>query len=162
MSSPDGSAWITRGLAELFGRHPGYGFAGSGVSTVIGNYTQTTVDLSFPQGLLGLLTWDRTYNSRNTAVGPLGRGWTTTFSAHLTVAPDQAVEFHDEDGRVLTFAPAGSGQFRRAPDLEADLVRDGDGGYALQFTSGTRWLFDGSGRLTGRVWQGQRVTVDHD
>lgn len=46
---------ITRPPTEIFGRHTGYGFAGLGVSTAIGNFTQTAIDLSFPAGLLGLL-----------------------------------------------------------------------------------------------------------
>jgi hypothetical protein len=54
MSSPQ-SAVITRPPVEIYGRYTGYGFAGLGVSTAIGNFTQSTVDLPFPPGLLGLL-----------------------------------------------------------------------------------------------------------
>jgi hypothetical protein len=42
---------ITRPPVEIFGRYPGYGFAGIGVSTAIGNFTQTSFDLTFPSGL---------------------------------------------------------------------------------------------------------------
>jgi hypothetical protein len=68
---------VTRPVHELFGRRLGYGFAGFGASTSIGSYTEMDVDLSSPTGLLGLLDWIRAYNSLSTAVGPLGRGWTT-------------------------------------------------------------------------------------
>jgi len=37
---PTGSSqFITRPVQELLGRNPGYGFAGTGVSVAIGNYT---------------------------------------------------------------------------------------------------------------------------
>ncbi len=45
---------ISRPLAELLVRHPGYGFAGTGVSMAIGNYAETGTDLFFPAGLPGL------------------------------------------------------------------------------------------------------------
>lgn len=54
---------ITRSPAEMYGRHSGYGFAGLSVNTAIGNFTQTSVDLPFGSGMLGLLNWGRTYNS---------------------------------------------------------------------------------------------------
>jgi hypothetical protein len=78
---PASQQFITRPVQELFGRYPGYGFAGIGVNTAIGNFTQQATDLPFPAGLLGLLNWTRTYNSLSGAVGALGPGWTTAFSA---------------------------------------------------------------------------------
>jgi Domain of unknown function (DUF6531) len=107
---------ISRPAPELFGRQPGYGFAGFGVSTAIGNYTDTTVDLGFPGGLLGLLDLRRTYNSLSTAGGALGTGWTASFSLSLVpaAAPSAAragqaaatpVTFNAPDGRVLIFTP---------------------------------------------------------
>jgi hypothetical protein len=55
-------------------------FTGDGVNTATGNYTHSTVDLDFGGGLL---EWERTYNSLDAGMSPLGRGWTTTLSAHL-------------------------------------------------------------------------------
>ena len=74
-------AFITRPPAELFGTHLGYGFAGLGVNTAIGNFTQTITDLTFPGSLLGLLDWTRTYNSLSGTAGALGPGWTTGTAA---------------------------------------------------------------------------------
>ena len=116
MPSPS-AEFVTRPIPELLGRHPGYGFAGQGVATAIGNYTETDVDLSFPGGLLGLLDLTRTYNSLSSAAGITGRGWATTFGASLT--PSQQgllhratgpVVFHDVDGGcyVTPNPPAGS------------------------------------------------------
>ncbi len=101
------SQLVTRPVAELFGRHVGYGFAGLGVSTAIGNYTETDADLTFPDGLLGLLDWNRTYNSLSSAAGSLGQGWATSFSASLDISQTGGpVQLHDVDGRVLPFTPA--------------------------------------------------------
>ncbi len=44
MNAPQ-QQFISRPVAELFGRHPGYGFAGFSVNTAIGNYTTTATDL---------------------------------------------------------------------------------------------------------------------
>jgi RHS repeat-associated protein len=169
---PSGTApLITRPPVEIFGRYPGYGFAGLDVSTAIGNFTQTTFDLRFPGSLLGLLDWQRTYNSHSGAVGALGPGWTTSFSASLVVTPAQggllhhtaaSVTFHDEDGRILTFTPDGAGRFTSPEDLLASLTQNADGSFALTYTSGQVWSFSSTGQLTGRSMEGQQVTLDYD
>jgi RHS repeat-associated protein len=169
---PSGAAsLITRPPVEIFGRYPGYGFAGLGVSTAIGNFTQTTFDLRFPGSLLGLLDWQRTYNSHSGAVGGLGPGWTTSFSASLVVTPAQggllhhtaaAVTFHDEHGRILPLTPDGSGGFTSPQDLLASLTQNADGSFALTCNSGEVWSFSSTGQLTGRSKEGQQVTLDYD
>jgi YD repeat-containing protein len=160
---------ITRPVAELFGRHPHYGFAGNGVSAATGNYTETDVDLTFPDGLLGLLTWTRTYNALSTASGPLGQGWTSAFAASLVPSRQSLllqasgpVEFHDEDGRVLIFTPNIAGGFDPPQDLRANLTWNPDGTFTLSFVSGETWAFDANGRLTGRSREGQTVILDYD
>jgi RHS repeat-associated protein len=162
---------ITRPPVEIFGRYPGYGFAGLDVSTAIGNFTQTNFELRFPRTLLGLLDWQRTYNSHSGAIGALGPGWTTSFSASLVVTPAQggllhhtaaSVTFHNEDGRILAFAPDASGGYARTQDLKATLARNADGTFALAYNSGEIWSFDTTGRLTGRSLEGQQVTLSYD
>lgn len=160
---------ITRPVQELLGQHAGYGFAGYGVSTAIGNFTQTVLDLSFPAGLLGLLDWTRTYNSRSQAAGVLGQGWATSFTVslqpseqgllHHTAGP---VHFRDVDGRVLTFTPDPAGGYQRPQDLDADLTKNADGSFTLVFNSGEAWAFDSNGRFTGKSLEGQSVTVTYD
>jgi YD repeat-containing protein len=167
---PPAASFLTRPVVELLGRHQGYGFAGIGVSTAIGNFTQTTADLTFGPGLLGLLDWQRTYNSHSGAIGALGPGWTTSFSARLVAPPPEGllhhtaspVTFFDEDGRVLTFTPAASGGFTRPQDLAADLTRNADGSFSLAYNCGKVWSFDATGRLTGRSLEGQQVSLAYD
>jgi RHS repeat-associated protein len=168
---PASQQFITRPPVEIFGQYPGYGFAGLGVSTAIGNFTQTAFDLPFPGSLLGLLDWQRTYNSHSGAIGALGPGWTTSFSASLVVTPAQggllhhtaaSVTFHDEDGRMLTFAPDGAGGFSSPQDLLATLTQNPDGSFTLTFSSGEAWSFSPTGQLTGRSREGQQVTLDYD
>jgi hypothetical protein len=132
---PGTQEFVTRPAAEIYGRYRGYGFAGYGVNTAIGNFTQRATDLSFPGGVLGLLDWTRTYNSLDVATGVLGPGWTPAFSAHLTTDP---VTLHDEDGRVLPFTAAADGTFASPQDIDAALTRDTDGSYTLTYTSGLR------------------------
>jgi hypothetical protein len=80
------SGLVTRPVDELLGDHPGYGFAGLSVSTAIGNFTHYAIDLGFPAALLGLLDYARTYNSLGGTGHPLGRGWSSSFSAQLSAA----------------------------------------------------------------------------
>jgi Domain of unknown function (DUF6531) len=142
---PDEAAsFITRPPAGIFGQYPGYGFAGLGVSTAIGKFTNTALGLGFPGSLPGLLDWQRTYKSHSGAVGALGPGWTTSVSAGLVVTPAQReahdpaapVTFNGEDGRILTFAPDGAGGgFSSPQDLLASLAQNPDGSFALTFNS---------------------------
>jgi RHS repeat-associated protein len=161
MASP-ATQFITRPAAEILGCEPGYGFAGLGVSTAIGNFTHTTTELLFPPGLLGLLDWRQTYNSLSAADEALGPGWSVALSARLDGSASGPVTFYDEDGRVLTFAPATGGGYLRPQDLAADLTRAADGSFTLAFSSGLVWSFDAAGRLTGRAMEGQRVSLDYD
>nr|BFE74127.1 hypothetical protein GCM10020092_074280 [Actinoplanes digitatis] len=162
VSGAPAPAWaapiVTRPVAELFGSRPGYGSAGAGVNTATGNFTRNWTDLT-----AGPLTFRRTYNSLNTADSPLGAGWSTSYSAHVTEAPDGSVALHDEDGRVLTFAPDGAGGFRTPQDLEAELTRDAGGLLVLRYFAGDeRSYFDAAGLLTQRTREGQRLTVTRD
>ncbi len=162
--------FITRPPAQIYGQQLGYGFAGLGVNTAIGNFTHTAADLAFPGSLLGLLNWTRTYNSLSGTAGALGPGWTAAFSSRLVVAPAQGVlhhtagqvTFYDDDGRVLPFAVAPDGGFVSPQDLNATLVRNTDGSYTLTYLSGQTWSFSSSGQLTGRSAEGQTVTFDYD
>jgi YD repeat-containing protein len=158
---PEPLQFVNRPVQELFGHHLGYGFAGLGVSTAIGNYTETDTDLPFPGGLLGLLDWARTYNSLSTTAGALGRGWATSFGASLALDQDP-VQFHDTDGRVLPFTPDPADGYTRPPDLDADLIRNTDGTFTLAYNSGEAWAFDATGRLTGKSFEGQTVTCAYD
>ena len=161
---------ITRPPAEIYGRPTGYGFAGLGVNTAIGNFTLTSTDLLFPSGLLGLCDWARTYNSLSETEGALGNGWTTAFSARLVPSAAQGllhhtagpVTFYDDDGRVLTFTPGADETFVTPPDLDGSLARNPDGSFTLAFSNGQQWDFDSTGRLTSRAAEGQQVALTYD
>src|SRR5436305_5272826 len=153
------SRLITRPVAETFGTHTGYGYTGIGVNTSTGNYTTSDTDLDFP---VGLLHWTRTYNSLDPTVGTLGPCWMPSMRAHLVVTDDGSVAFHDDDGRVLTFTPDGTGGYQRAPDLVADLTRDPTRAFSLRHPSGEVWSFDANGRGTERTHDGERLGFTYD
>jgi RHS repeat-associated protein len=157
MSAPE-SGFFTRPVNELFGQPAGYGFAGAGINTATGNFTDTELDLRMPSELID---WARTYNSRDDTDGVIGRGWTVAFTAHLVVDDAGNVVFHDDAGRVLTFIPDGGGGYHRPLDLDADLVATRDG-FALRYSSGVVWTFDSSGRLSARQAEGEQVSVGLD
>lgn len=150
---------VTRPVSELFGRYASYGIAGDGVNTATGNFTRSNTDLAFGVGLLG---WTRTYNSLDTADRPLGHGWSTTFSAHLDLNSDGSITFHNDDARAATFLPDGYGGYRRPAELDADLSRSANGGFALSYRSGKVWNFDVTGGLTNLTAEGQTITLTRD
>jgi RHS repeat-associated protein len=150
---------VTRPIAELFGSHIGYGFAGEGVATATGNYVRQYADLTFPVALLG---WVRTYNSFDDTTAGLGRGWTATYFARLTSNADGSVRFKDDDGRVLVFTPQSGGGFARPLDLLADLNTNADGTFTLRYLTGDVWNFDPSGRAMGRTAEGVSLSFAYD
>ena len=156
-AEPLRGAPLNRPVAETFGEHPLFGEAASGVNTATGDYVRADGDLV----LTRLLGWVRTYNSLDPGDGPAGRHWSSSFSARLAVAADGSVAFHDDDGRVLTFTPGGSGGFHTPQDLDADLHTSGSG-YTLRYRSGEVWTFSAAGRLTARALNGETVTPGYD
>ncbi|QIS10583.1 DUF6531 domain-containing protein [Nocardia arthritidis] len=143
----------------MFGTHSGYAYVGSGVHAATGNFTHTVGDLPTPEGLL---SWVRTYNSRDDRVSALGRGWTAAHLARIEPEPDGDVLFHDTDGRILRFVRDPSGGYRRPQDLDADLARNDDGRFTLRYFCGEVWLFDGDGRVLFWLYEGRRVDFERD
>ncbi|MER6053187.1 DUF6531 domain-containing protein [Streptomyces sp. NPDC001793] len=148
-----------RPLVELLGRHAGYAFVGDGVQTAVGNHTRAEVDLPAASELL---TWGRTYNSRDDRTGVLGRGWSQWFGTRLDAPATGPVVLHDRDGRALPFHPLPEGGYRRPQDIDADLFQEESGAFVLRHFSGRTWRFHPSGRLAAVADDGESVAVEHD
>src|SRR6266516_2921007 len=151
------AGFYQRPIREVFGHYAGYAYVGAGVQTATGNLTLAVPDLPAPDGLL---SWVRTFNSQDEAVGPLGRGWTAAHLAYLEVESDTDVLFHAGDGRVLRFVPGEHGEFHRPQDLDADLAGNDDGSFTLRYFHGVAWQFDSAGHLLS--WSDEGRTVDFE
>ena len=109
-------------------------FVGASVNVVFGNLAWQELDLSVPGRGLGFALL-RTYNSANTADGPLGMGWTHTYAMSLTVESASSIAVRMGDGRLDRYTLSG-GQWQ-PPGLRArprqGCKRKGPGGLRCNF-----------------------------
>lgn len=128
----------------LNGMPPTSGYAADPVCTATGHFVEVEVDLEAPP-TAALLAWTRVYGSRHVEAGPFGRGWSSWASARLEPARD-GVQFTGPDGRRALFATDPDGGYERVRGIAGQLTARPDGGWALAWFAGDRWLFDAAGR----------------
>lgn len=122
------------------------GWAAHPVNTRSGNFAHQEVDFSIPTRRLPL-QFERSYNSLDTTVGALGRGWTHNYAARLIFDTYQ-VTYVAPRGSHLPFYRKGDGTFALGAGVRATLVQDPDGSYRLTQGDQVTSTFDASGRLT--------------
>ena len=74
---------------------------GNPINVVTGNKYQRETDLTLPGALAPEFT--RHYNSHSKSRGPLGHGWTHSYSANLEKLDDGRLVVHQSDGRTIVF-----------------------------------------------------------
>ncbi len=166
-ASSDGSGDIGPPDTQIMGPGTGSGaspLCQSGlypVNCATGDFWHSFSDLAVPgRGIP--LDFTRTYNALEAARdGPLGYGWTDSYSMTLTRDASRAVTAHEEGGSAVTFTPSGDGTFSGADceapyGVEASLVSNGDGTMTLTRHGGDQYTFDtpagpGAGAGTGRL-----------
>lgn len=131
------------------------------VNTATGSYTTTVVDLALPgPGLAFELR--RSYTSADASVGPMGKGWTFSYGASLSVESGGRVRFRSETGQQLLFTSNPDGTFARPTGARSKLESVA-GGYRLSRTDGVAYAFDGAGHLTSMTdLNGQSVALTYD
>jgi len=113
------------------------GYANDPVNAASGNFAEAEVDLAVPPRIWAL-SWTRTYNSRHTARGPLGRGWSSWATTRLRIDHTGAT-WVGPDGKVERLARSASG-FERSPTLAAEVVELEEGA-ELRWFDGPRWVY---------------------
>jgi photosystem II stability/assembly factor-like uncharacterized protein len=88
----------TEGASHYMGLCPTVAQCGDPVNTSTGNFAHQQQDLAIP-GPGASLSVQRTYNSLDTYVGPLGEGWSFSYDMRLTSMAPKVVEMKVEDGR---------------------------------------------------------------
>ncbi|HKT83978.1 MAG TPA: RHS repeat-associated core domain-containing protein [Solirubrobacterales bacterium] len=125
-------------------------FSGSGINLGSGDLFQAQNDLA-TEGRGPPLELTRYYNSQLAATakspGAFGYGWTSTYSATLTV--DEKAEtatVRNDNGSTVVFYLIGAG-YKPAPWVQAKLAKEGTN-YVYTLPSQAKLLFNSSGQLT--------------
>jgi RHS repeat-associated protein len=114
------------------------------VDTKTGNFFHTFDDLSIP-GRGPALDFSRTYNSYpglTVPNGPLGYGWSATYTSHLTVV-GSAVTVTNDDGAETAFVYSG-GVVTQAGQVTAALTNNGDGTWTYSPDHRLSYRYDGT------------------
>ncbi len=125
-------------------------FAGPGINVVFGNFAWQELDLSVPGRGLGF-AFLRTYNSANTADGPLGVGWTHSYNLSLTVESGSSIVVRMPDGRLDRYTYSLFTGWSAPTGVFNTLTDNGDSTYTLRLKDQTRYNFDINGRLASIV-----------
>ena len=118
------------------------------INTATGNYFYQQNDLQFPgRGLP--LAFIRTYNSLNTASGPLGYGWTHAYGVLLTQYLDGSIVVVLGNGRQEFYDPGSDGSYQsRLPGVFNTLRKNDDGTFTLTAKNQFQHHFNAAGKLT--------------
>ena len=100
----------------------------------------------------------RTYNSQDTYVGPLGEGWSLNYDMRLTSLATKVVEMKVEDGRRDRYISSDGEEFVPPPGVNATFVRNDDS-YTLTREDQTKYNFDDDGYLTSIVTSNDLTTT---
>jgi len=118
------------------------------INTAYGNFWHTADDLSVPgRGVPLQLT--RTYSSVNAPNnGPLGYGWTSSYTMSLSADPVTGnVTIREENGGQVSFTLA-NGVYSAPPRDIATLVKNLDGSYTFTRDARQKYTFNASGQWT--------------
>ena len=121
-------------------------FAGQGINTLTGAVVEGSVDLVLAGRGLDF-SFERTYNSDDSTVGPLGAGWTHNFAGKAIVETNGDVSVVDGDGARVRFVKNTSGLFDVPAGLRSTLEAVSGGGWVLRSPDLQVSTFDASGRL---------------
>lgn len=116
------------------------------VNTATGAFVHAEADLALPGRGVGF-SLARTYNSNDSTLGPLGRGWALGYGASLSVLSGGDVALRAEDGQRVTYLRQPDGTFARPPGVTSGLTAASPDGYVLTRVDLTRSRFDADGRL---------------
>lgn len=115
------------------------------VNSVTGNFTHEKTDVEIPTRGIPL-KFARFYNSLDTGVGPLGRGWQHNYNCSVTLNGDNSATVLYPDGHQITF-PYNNGVYSR-PLACYETLTSSANGFLLTFKDQTVFEFNPTGLLT--------------
>ncbi|NVL90429.1 MAG: RHS repeat protein [Desulfobacterales bacterium] len=136
------------------------------ISIYNGNNIETEEDLRLASPNHRQIAFKRFYNSQSDIMGPLGSGWTHTYSALLNPSYEfegsAYLKITDETGRGVYFEDAGSGHYVGA-FKERTTVEVEEGDYVWYRIDSDRFAFNAEGKL---IWiedkVGNRLNLGYD
>ena len=133
-----------------YGYRPWMEYGGDPVNMVTGQAIQQQQDVTIPAPGFDLAVV-RTYNSLDMRAGLFGTGWTSNLDMQLEVREsDGIVLVRHADGYTPAFYPQDGGGYQ-AENGVFDTLEETAGGFSLTKPNGTRYEFDGEGRLQRMV-----------
>jgi RHS repeat-associated protein len=159
---PTAAACKTMATQTLGNRSPKVQNVSDPVNTATGNYAYHQLDLALPSRGLPL-TFERTYNSEDKYLGPLGVGWTHTYNIFATEWGDGSVQIKWGDGHSEVYVPNGAGGYTTPAGIFSRLTKNANGSFSLLTKAHLEFDFATSGFLavvTDR--QGNSLTLSYD
>lgn len=131
------------------------GYANDPVSAASGNFIEVEIDLGFGPTLADLQV-RRTYNSRDSADGPFGQGWSSWATARLKTTGDGWATWRGPDGQsaLIDLSIGTCAGFEGRVEIDGSsaggsAAEGGRGGMIATFADQSMtWRFDAEGRPT--------------
>ena len=115
------------------------------INAYTGNYYESSTDVDLP-GSGVPLSLDRTYNSLDTSLGVLGRGWSASLFPKLSTDSEGNVHLKAGDGQEVDFALLDDGSYAADSDVSASLTKTA-AGFDLLLRKQAVQHFNADGRL---------------
>jgi RHS repeat-associated protein len=130
-------------------RYPNGETGGDPVDTFTGSFEYTHQDVAI-LGRGPVIDFQRTYNSDDPRVGPLGPGWTHNYASSLVLADDSSGDLYliGPQGRSDRYVLNPDGSYTAPGGIHTRLVLNPDGTYTATAQDQSTWTFDSGGRLT--------------
>lgn len=116
------------------------------INTATGSFTDRNLDVQLG-GSASRFRFERSYNSKDSAVGPMGRGWSMSYDDRLSFPDATTAVLRTSTGQQLVFRRDGTNEWVPAAGGGSDLRKSGST-HTVTLRDGHVYTFDTSGRLT--------------
>jgi RHS repeat-associated protein len=115
---------------------------------ISGNLMQS-LEIFTSKGAGSTMSLGFSYNSLDTATGPLGIGWTHNYNEKITTSANDTLIFKDGSGKSVYYYNVGPNRYKAAPKRDYTFItKNTDGSYLLEEKGGLVKTFDQNGKLT--------------
>lgn len=130
------------------------GKGGDPVMLATGSFDMSIKDLSV-HGINTEVILERRYLSKNTDIGPFGKGWSFEYGSWIDVSNPYEWQLHHGDGHTSYHIPFQDGdtksKYQGMYDRLYYSVNNGEYTYTYQEKNGIKWNYRGNGKLLSRV-----------
>jgi RHS repeat-associated protein len=143
-----------------YGDDPNGAYTDENVNVGTGVYTTSAIDLAMPGRILPF-AFTRSYNSSDTATGPLGPAWSHSLFWKVVDAGGY-LTLRRGDGQRDHFTRNTNGTYAAPPNVFDTIAKNGDSTFTLTLKNQTQYEFSTNGQLT-RVHEpaGNQITLTY-